>query len=350
MSMWRETTQHERNRIIWEEELESFVPDQILDFHVHIWNAGVAPEGKPFSCGGHPITKYDFDDLRGDLELTFPRRNTKAVCFGFPDPTYNLVANNDYIAEHAGENDCFALRLLDPLNDTPDTVNADLASRQFLGLKPYPDYVRKPDLNEVTVEEMLPPWAMEIADAHRAIIMLHIPRRERLADALNQAHVAAYCERYPNTAIVLAHIGRAYFLKNVLGKLDHLREFPNLYVDLAMVNHWEVMEYTFAQFPLDRILFGSDIPIALAPGKSVEINDQYTYVTPVPWKLSISDEHRKLRFTSFLYEELRAIKKAATRLELDEDAVRSIFYGNGIRLLTRTGRGASHRAAHWEKP
>ena len=85
----------------------------------------------------------------------------------------------------------------------------------------------------------------------------------------------------------------------------------------------------------EKILFGTDIPIALAPGKSVEINDQYTYVTPVPWKLSISDDHDKIKFASFLNEQLRAIKKAVRSAGLGGDFVEQIFFSNGMKLLGR---------------
>ncbi|HQH74654.1 MAG TPA: hypothetical protein PK360_21435 [bacterium] len=95
------------------------------------------------------------------------------------------------------------------------------------------------------------------------------------------------------------------------------------------------MNLFLSEFPADRILYGTDIPLALAPGKSVEINDQYTYVTPVPWELSISDDHGKLRFTSFLYEELRAVKKAVERLDLPREFTRGLFYDNGMKLLKR---------------
>ena len=67
--------------------------------------------------------------------------------------------------------------------------------------------------------------------------------------------------------------------------------------------------------------------LRVRPGKSVEINDQYTYVTPVPWELSISDDHKKLVFTSFVYEELRAIRKAVERLGLDRSFVEGLFFG-----------------------
>lgn len=333
MSQWKETTRYERNRIIFAAEFDSFLPDAILDFHVHVFPCGVVPAGDSFSCSGHPIERYDLDELNCDLLETYPRRKVSAVCFGFPSPDYDLKENNDYLAERCDRERFFPLRLFDPCNDLADRVAEDLHSKRFLGLKPYPDYVRKSDVNTVDIPEMLPAWAMDIANECGAIIMLHIPRKARLADPLNQRRIIELCRNYPRCKIVLAHIGRAYFLKNILGNLEMLKDLPNLYYDLTMVNHWEVMEYLFQTVAPHKILYGTDIPLALAPGKSVEINDQYTYVTPVPWELSITDNHGKLQFTSFLYEELRAVKKAIGRLGLGDDFVEKLFFRNGMALI-----------------
>jgi predicted TIM-barrel fold metal-dependent hydrolase len=333
--MWRETTRHQRNRVLFDEEFDAFLPSRILDFHIHVWNEGVIPPGQAFSCGGHALAAYDLDMLARDLAELYPRRETSGVCFGLPDTGYDLERNNDYVAERCDHRRFFPLRLFDPQRDTPETLWADLESKRFLGLKPYLNYVRKPDPNAVEIPEMLPDWAMEMVDRLGLLVMLHIPRSGRLADPLNQRQLGALCERYPRAQIVLAHVGRAYFLRNIVGQLDCLKGLPNLYFDLAMLNHWEVLEYLFQQTDPRRILYATDTPIALAPGKSVEINNQYTYVTPVPWELSISDEHHRLVFTAFAYEELRAIKKAVERLGLGRDFVEGLFYENGMTLLNR---------------
>ena len=330
--MWRETTQHERNLKIWHEELDDFVPQNVLDFHVHVFNGATLPADQTYSAAGHLIGKYDFDDLRKDLAETYPGRQTYAACFGFPNVEYDRAENNRYVAEGCDGKRLFALRLIDSADD-PDQVRKDVIESGFVGFKPYLNYVRKQDPNQVEISEMLGDELMSIANELGLIVMLHIPRTRRLADPVNQTQIVELCQRYPGAKIVLAHIGRAYFLKNVLGNLDGLKDLANLYVDLAMLNNWEVLEHTFSVFPQDRILYGSDTPIALAPGKSVEINDQYTYVTPVPWHLSISDDRQKLVFTSFLYEELRAIKKAVQRLALGREFVEGLFFGNGMQLL-----------------
>ena len=331
--MWRETTKYERNLRIFEEELDGFLPRRILDFHVHVMNEGVLPEGELYSCAGHPISRYDLDDLAGDLAGLYPRRETFAVCFGLPHVGYNQKRNDDYLAEHCDRKRFFPFRLFDPVNDTPEGLRAELGDGRFLGLKPYLDYVRKPDPNDVEIHDMLPAWVMEIVDDLGLIVMLHIPRKRRLADPLNQRQVAELCETYPRARIVLAHIGRAYFLDNIVGNLEPVKRFPNLYVDVAMLNNWEVLEYLFQEVDAEKILYGTDLPIAVAPGKSVEINDQYTYITPVPWELSISDDHGKLVFTAFSYEELRAIKKAVKRAGLTREFVDGLFYTHGMNLL-----------------
>lgn len=332
--MWRETTKYERNKKIFDEEFDQFLPKKILDFHVHLFNEGVLPRGEFIYAGGPALTSYTFEEAGRDLDECFPGRENLAVCFGVPLVTGDHQRNNDYVADGCDNKKYFGLRLLDPFRDDAESVRRDLEGGRLLGLKPFLSYVRKADEGSVEIREMLPDWAMEVADDCGAVIMLHIPRSQRLADPLNQRQLIELCTSYPRARIVLAHLGRAYFYKNIVGNLDALRELPNLYYDLTMVTHWEVMEYAFQKLDPQKILYGSDTPIALAPGKSVEINDHYTYVTPKPWAMSISDDHGKLQFTSFLYEELRAVKKAVERLGLGREFVEGIFYSNGMKLLS----------------
>jgi hypothetical protein len=350
--VWRETTKHPRNLAIFREELDAFLPKRILDFHVHV--ASRKAIGKEGRCcvGGHWIAQYTFQSLDRDLAELYPGRETFAVCFGFPRREYDFAVANRYVAEacrspaqspraHGSRarraQRFFPLRLFDPDEPDRDAVRRDLEQSGFLGIKPYHTYVAKTDPASVEIRDMLPGWIMDIVQDLGLIVMLHIPRPGRLADPINQSQLADLCARYPAAKIVLAHIGRAYFLRGVVGHLDALRGFDNLWYDLAMLNHWEVLEHLFRTVRPDRVLYATDIPIALAPGKSVEINHQYTYVTPVPWELSIADAGDKIRFTSFAYEELRAIKHAVERLGLGADFVEDLMFRNGMRLLESAG-------------
>jgi uncharacterized protein len=333
MNDWRTPAERDYNRCIFDEELADFVPEKVFDAHVHISPPDGFLPGEPFSCGGVPITSYAYDELAADLAIAFPARHVEALCFGFPDPRLNHERNNTYVGSSADRRQFYPLRLLDPQRDTAAAVDADLDRYGFLGLKPYPDYARPNDIPNVEIPEMLPDWAMAIAHERRLLVMLHIPRSRRLEDSLNRRQLRELCVHWPGAKIILAHIGRAYYLRGIVGLLDELRELPNLYFDLAMVQHWEVMAYLFRQVPLRKVMFGSDIPIALARGRAVEINHQYTYVTPRPWSLSLCDEKTKLHFTSFLNEELRAIRQAADAARLSRADVAAVFYDNAKQLV-----------------
>ena len=331
--MWKQTTKIERNLKIFKEELDDFLPSKILDFHVHICSKDAVPDGINYAinAAGNKLSEYRMDELKEDLKNLYPGRDCYAVCFGMPHKQLDVVKNNEYVAESCDKKYFFPFRLLRP-EDDPEAVEKDILNKGFLGLKPYRDYVNKPNWEDVEIDDMLPSRLMEIADKYHLIITLHIPKKERLADLSNQRQIISLAEKYPNAKIVLAHVGRAYYLKNIVGNLDKIKKFPNLYFDLAMLNNWEVLEYLFANVESYKILYGTDVPVAIAAGKSIEINDQYTYVTPIPWELSICDPS-KLIFTSFLYEEIRAIKKAIRRLNLSTNFVEDIFFNNGMRLL-----------------
>ncbi len=333
MNDWNTAAERDDNLGVVREELEDFLPEKIFDAHVHIAPPDGFLPGRPFSCGGVPITSYTYEELAEDLRIAFPGRETGALCFGWPDPKLNTERNNSYVGGSADFKNFFPLRLLDPRRDSAEKIQADIDRYGFLGLKPYPDYARPDDVPNAEIPEMLPDWAMEVAHERRLIVMLHIPRSKRLEDPLNRTQIRELCTRWPGAKIILAHVGRAYYLRGITGFLDDLAALPNLYFDVAMVQHWEVMAYLFKNVDIGKVVFGSDIPIALAQGKAVEINHQYTYVTPRPWPLALCDEKQKLRFTSFLNEELRAIRQAATAANLSRQEIAAFFHDNARTMV-----------------
>lgn len=109
-------------------------------------------------------------------------------------------------------------------------------------------------------------------------------------------------------------------------------QFPNAYFDTAMINSAEIIQYTCDHFPAERILFGTDSPIALLRGKSVEINNQYAYLMGENYKIgtSIVDTSETVKFTFFFYEQLRGILEGVP--EKDQEKV---FYSNAQTLFER---------------
>lgn len=333
MCVWKETTEKERNLKIYNEEIRDFIPERVFDFHVHVFNEKIIPGGDPgFELPGSHIKSYTIPELMDDMKKIYPGKECSAVVFGFPDERYDSDGNNEYVARNSDHKTVFPFRLIRP-DEPPEKVEDDLKTMRFLGVKPYLNYVRDKDVKDIEINDMLPPGIMKVIDKLGLIIMLHIPRNGRLADPVNQKQIVEIAKKYPDAKIILAHIGRAYYLSNIVGHLEAISSFENVFCDISMVNHWEVMEYLFSNFNRKKILYGTDLPISICGGKSVEINDQYTYVTSKPWNLSISDDHQKLIFTSFIYEEIRAVKKAVNRLKLKASFLDDLFFQNGNELI-----------------
>jgi predicted TIM-barrel fold metal-dependent hydrolase len=224
--------------------------------------------------------------------------------------------------------------LLSP-KDPLDDVIRRIEENNLVGYKPYLNFVDWKPAGDIEIFDMLTDEQMRFADEKGLIITLHIPRAGRLTDPVNQRQMVEICREYPNAKIVFAHIGRAYYMSNVVGGLAGIAECPNAYIDTAMVNHEGILEYAFNNFPRERILFGSDAPIALLKGKSVEINNQYAYLMAEDYRIgtAIYDSENAVVFTTFFYEQLRGVKRAAERAGLSKREIRGIFHDNAMNLF-----------------
>jgi len=329
---------NERDRKVWREELDEFLPAKIFDAHVHLFDGSCVLPGKTFppknvlSRFGGTFTRRQFLDWAAEW---LPGRDLGACHFGFPSLNSDRAASAAYSGSISDGAHFFGLALVAP-GDDADTVRERVSANRLVGCKPYIDFVRGRPRSEITIRDMLSAEQMQLADELGLAIMLHIPRPGRLADPVNQAQMVELCRDYPNARIIFAHIGRAYYLRNVVGFLEGIAGCPNAWVDTAMVNHEGVLEYALRNFPRERILFGSDAPVACLRGKSVEINNQYAYLMGEDYAIGtvIYDSAHAVEFTSFYYEQLRAIRLAAERAGVSRQEVEGIMFGNAARLFT----------------
>lgn len=331
---------NELDRKIYEDELKDFLPSKIFDSHAHIFDESNFPAEYNLpekSCyrkfgGTFPIEIY--------LEHTkkmLPDQEMFVNSFGSPD----IIADRDAAATYTGKvsdnKSYFGMALISP-KDSIENVKRRIEENNVVGYKPYLNFVDWKESKDITIEDMLTEEQMEYANEKGLIITLHIPRPERLADPVNQKQMVDICQKYPNAKIIFAHIGRAYYMKNVVGFLDGIAKCANAWIDTSMVNHEGVLEYTFNNFPGERILFGSDAPIAYLRGKSVEINNQYAYLMAEDYAIgsSIYDSENAVEFTSFFYEQLRGIKIAAKSAHLSDTEIENIFFNNAYCLFSST--------------
>ncbi len=327
---------NDNDRRIYAEELAPRLPAKILDAHVHIWSLNDYPEGftfKPKSCNNRFGGNFTIDMWRELMKEVLPEQQVTLTCFGSP----NASADRNRVPEGCREGDYVEV-LISP-EDPAELVEERIVRSGAVGVKPYWNYAAAhfgKTSAQVEIVDMLTPSQLEMLNRRKLAVTLHIPRPGRFADKCNQRQMIELCEKYPDVRFIFAHIGRAYFMKNIIdSNLEEFVQYGNAYFDTAMLNHEGVLNYTFDHFPAERILFGSDSPIALLRGKSVEINDQYAYLMGEDYEIgtTINDTGHVVNFTTFFYEQLRAIVNATPAGQLE-----NVLFNNGDTLFRNVGR------------
>jgi len=192
-----------------------------------------------------------------------------AVVFGQPTPTADPDRTNAYVANCAKAPDLFPLMITGrDLNVPADLLRQRLADGGFRGYKVYLNWVGN-NYGDHTVEQMIGPNEMQIANDRGLIVLLHVPRTGRLADPAIQAGVEQLAKDWPNAQIVLAHAGRCYLPVEMRAAAGCLRNLENVHLDLSMVMDPLVILTLLDNIGPSRLLFATDFPVAAMRGRRV---------------------------------------------------------------------------------
>jgi len=328
---------------VWEEELRDFLPDKIVDAHVHIWLEGMErqdedPEVRRGMVGWTKIVAPDLsiEDLMHSYSQMFPGKDVKAVVMGWP--SHDLIKTNKYAIE-AGKSRGFPALYCTNWDTPAEEIRWALTEGGFAGLKPYlnnsPRYVPS---KEVRIFDYLTHEHLQVANELGAIVMLHIPRSLRLRDPLNLAQMLEINDRYPNAKVIIAHIGRAYCEEDFGDAFEVLKPAKNLYYDFTANTLDIAMKKCIEMAGVDRVMFGSDMPITKMRMYRITENGKYLNVVPRGLYGDVSDdpnmrETDETEITTFMYEELLAFKRCATEMGLSRDDVEKILCRNAAELF-----------------
>lgn len=336
----------EKDLSIFNQEFNDFLPKNIIDFHVHLWRKDFLKE--KFSKDREQVNPFadpdigdgfTFGDFRKIAEMFFPGKKYSGLFFGLPVREIDLGKANKYISDICVENNCYGLYIPEPdLREIPDNFFGE----RFVGFKPYPELVEygapkdfsKLDI-DVNIFDFVSSNVLEFSEEYGLILLLHIPRKDRLNDKRNIEEIRTIGTKYPNIKIILAHAGRSYCHSDIKDSIRYLKDIKNLYVDTAMINSFSVNKILMEELGTERILYGSDLAIAALKGKNIDINNKHYFVTSTPRSWSLSSYDMNLNnFTFFIYEIVRAIKLAADELKLSNEQVEQIFYLNVQRMIS----------------
>ena len=321
------------------QDLKGFLPKKILDAHVHFFRQESLPAD--YVVPEHNYKRkfnlhFGWPEYLDFAKKNLPEQELSVNCFGNPDKIVNRDNADDFTGSFVDGERCFGLSLVSP-QESAEAVLARMRRNHLIGYKPYQSLVMtgKPTA-DIEVNDLLSPEQLEMADHYRWVITCHIPRKLRLADELNMSQMEAWVKRYPNIKFIFAHIGRAYFLNCIRNRIERFADYGNCFFDTAMVNNDRVLEYAFRHFPLSRLVFGTDAPISMLLGKSVEINDQYLYMMGQPncdIGTALDSSGSAITFTTFYYEQLNGIMVAAESAGLTPNEIKAFFYDNAYNLL-----------------
>jgi len=327
----------------YKEHVAPVLPPAVLDFHTHVWIPDVLKESLADSektGAKYLVTEqnYPIERLLQDGNMLFPDRTFEAVCFGNPTPNAKLDVSNAYTAKAGSRKGLYPLILTGSGLHTHDELTDIFKNGKFWGYKVFLNWLGN-NYGKMTIEDMLSDVEMGVADDLRLVVLLHVPRAERLADKDVQRGVERLSKSYPKANIVLAHCGRCYLPDEMQKSIGAIRNLENVYLDTSMVMDATVLEIILDNIDSKRVLFATDLPVAVMRGRRVYVMDHWVDVVLEGYQVSdYRVASNNIRATFMAYEIILAIKTAARRIGLSEEKLKAIFYENGKALLDKVKR------------
>ncbi len=321
------------------QHLRARLPARIFDVHVHLnlpehldkvpeerWRSDWALES------GHLLPVEDAYACAREL---FPDARYAIAGMPWPIREADLAANNRYLAAARAEGRISPFLAVRPEWD-PEEVERELLEGGFVGFKPYGDMVSGVKGAELSIFDFLPRRQLEILDRHGRAVLLHLPRRERIADPDNVRELREILQRYPRVVVIVAHLGRSFcpwYLREGLRQLGPDAE--GLYFDTSAVINPATYELAFDRLSAERILFGTDMPILFWHGRRTWTEREYRNLCrePFSWNTQRESPEVEAAYTLFLYEQMKAILDACDRHRLSPEQKDGLFWSNARRAL-----------------
>ncbi len=330
------------DKYVYETEIKEFLPDKIVDMHVHIADETCSDRTVGYNGGStwtSRIGNYMLsEELLQNEERLLPGKKVENLVFGACNCTIDLA--NNYVLSQK-EKYGFPALYRTSYEITAEELEKAVLEGGYLGLKPYltfcPPYIPIP---EIRIFDFLPHHQLAVANKHGWIVMLHIARNERLRDKVNLAQLMEIEEKYPNIKLIVAHIGRAYAKEDIGDAFEILGKTKNMLFDFTANVCDDAIRACIEAVGPKRLLFGSDLPIALMRMYRITENGVYYNVVPRGLYGDVSGEPHmretdEENITIMYYEQIRAMRRVAEQLKLSKADIEDIFYNNAKRIINK---------------
>ena len=314
------------------QELRQRLPARLFDAHAHFYTAADMdiPLNDFFATWREKVTVPVWREMMG--RLFGESRMQGALCIPVPLVSSDqlLRINQQHLQEITGIPCCKGLVLVAPTSSVTE-FEGYLSNPQFAGFKPYHSYSTTQPTFQAAMEDFIPEWVWEFADAHGLAITLHMVRDKALADAGNQQTIRTMCRKYPNARLILAHAARGFHAPNTVEGIKALDGLQNVWFDTSAICEPEAYVAILRHFGPRKLMWGSDFPVSEMRGKAITAGDNFVWV--YDHSLDWTALNPACRPTLIGLESMRALLQAADYCCLNEEDLQDICADNALRLL-----------------
>jgi predicted TIM-barrel fold metal-dependent hydrolase len=329
-----ERTEHDR--LIYEQEIRPWIPEQVFDAHAHLIANRFHPrlkETMPMACDPM-LGEVDCAYLQEWWRALLPDSFVSGMLMGFPTIDVEMARENTYVAEQStAAGYPFAL-LTHPETPTAD-LREEIKRLRPSVLKPYLVFAQNGDTSLAAITDFIPESQLALADEFGLAVMLHVSKPRGMADANNLADIARLLRDFPNCHFILAHCGRCFIPPNMETMLEQLPVAENLWLDTSAVCDLGAFLELLNRYDRSRILFGTDLVTATAfRGNYIRMGMSWHACTA---KMVTRAGGMPDKTTFAAYENLAALCRAMRLCACGEEDRQSIFYHNACGLFGCSG-------------
>ena len=321
---------------IWDEELNEFVPKKIYDIHTHIYrwkfNLDTEKENGPYKFQGQNFKNVSFNFLDEIDKKLMPNRRIERLAFPFP---YNYPcdfdSSNKYVSNQVNnQSGSHNLILINPLMKKNEIIKS-LQKSKAIGFKPYRTYSITGDIINCRIFDFITENQIALANEKKLIIMMHLAKKDGVADDENINDLIYLSEKYPDVKWILAHCARSYSAWGIEKAAKKLSKLKNIWYDCSTVCESDALDAIYMGVGLDRIMYGSDDAIGPMRGKYISFGMAWSNINEYNHSLNLN--HCDHRMTFIRYEQLRAMKRGARQIGLSTKQRKSLFYDTAKNLV-----------------
>ena len=334
------------DRRFYQGVIRDFLPGKIIDVHAHVWAKENAGRGRiaaarTVSWPSLVADECSVEDLQETYDILFPGKSVTPLVFaGLPERS-ELDSYNFFVEKSVSGKNIPALIFSDPAW-SPEMLERKILSGKFYGAKSYLSLAQEDiPADEICIYDFFPKAHLKVLNRHGLIVMLHLPRKKRLADPLNIRQLTEIERDFPDIKLIVAHVGRAYCRGDVGDAFRTLSKTRKMFFDISANTNEFVFEELIKAVGSERILFGSDMPITRMRMRRIEKDGIYVNIVPRGLYGDVSgdpnmmevDGEAAARLSFFIYEEIAAFKEAARKTGLSETDIEDIFYTNAKGII-----------------